>query len=67
MESVIWGVPAVAFSLNTNESHLGSIDYTQSAAYASYVTQTVMKHRIPAGILLNVNIPYQPGSEIKGF
>ena len=67
MESVIWGVPAVAFSLNTNESHLGAIDYTQSATYASYVTQTVMKHRIPAGILLNVNIPYQPGSEIKGF
>lgn len=67
MESVIWGIPAVAFSLNTNESHLGAIDYTQSATYASYVTQTAMKHRIPAGILLNVNIPYQPGSEIKGF
>lgn len=67
MESVIWGVPAVAFSLNTNESHLGAIDYTQSATYASYVIQTVMKYRIPAGILLNVNIPYRPGSEIKGF
>lgn len=67
MESVIWGVPAIAFSLNTHESHLGVIDYTQSATYANYVVQTVLKHRIPAGILLNVNIPYQPGSEIKGF
>lgn len=67
MESVIWGVPAVAFSINTNESHLGLLDYNPASEVAQQVVETVAERRLPAGILLNVNIPYNPGKPINGF
>jgi 5'-nucleotidase len=67
MESVIWGVPAIAFSLNTNESHLGAVDYSPSNGVIQQVVEKILQHRIPAGILLNVNIPYLRGDEIKGI
>lgn len=67
MESVIWGVPAIAFSLDTQENHLGAIDYSQAAIFTNQIVRTVINNHLPAGILLNVNIPYQPGTEIKGI
>ncbi|MDI6695729.1 MAG: 5'/3'-nucleotidase SurE [Anaerolineales bacterium] len=66
MEAVIWGIPAIAFSLDTEENHLGKLDYAPAAHIARKIVQTVSKHRLPAGILLNVNIPYRPLAEIKG-
>jgi 5'-nucleotidase len=66
MEAVIWGIPAIAFSLDTEENHLGKLDYTPAAHIARKIVQTVSKRRLPAGILLNVNIPYRPLAEIKG-
>lgn len=67
MEAVIWGVPAIAFSLDTQENHLGSLDYSPAARQARRIVQTVLAHRLPAGILLNVNIPYLPEEQIKGI
>lgn len=66
MEAVIWGIPAIAFSLDTQENHLGKLDYLPAAHIARKIVQTVINHRLPAGILLNVNIPYRPLTEIKG-
>ena len=67
MEAVIWGTPAVAFSLDTRENHLGALDYNPAAHIARKVVQTVMQHHLPAGILLNVNTPYLPLEKIKGY
>jgi 5'-nucleotidase len=66
MEAVIWGVPAMAVSLNTDESHLGTLDYGASAEYARRIAQAIQQHHLPAGILLNVNVPYLPLEDIKG-
>jgi len=67
MEDVIWGYPAIAFSLDTDQTHLGAIDYGSAATIARNIAQTVLEHRLPAGILLNTNIPYLPESHINGY
>lgn len=67
MEAVIWGVPALAISLDVKAGFEGLIDYTQAAQIASQITQTVYTQRLPAGILLNVNIPHQPVERIRGI
>jgi 5'-nucleotidase len=67
MEAVIWNVPAIAFSLDSKENHLVAIDYEPAARYACAIMQSVFKLRLPAGILLNVNIPYLPYEQIQGI
>jgi 5'-nucleotidase len=67
MEAVIWGVPAIAISLDTYDNHLAAIDYKCSAEIAGKIVRNVKQHRIPAGILLNVNVPHLPESEINGI
>jgi 5'-nucleotidase len=67
MESVIWGIPAIAFSVNSNESHLDAVDYSASIDVIQQIIEKILQHRIPAGILLNVNLPYLPKGEIKGI
>jgi 5'-nucleotidase len=67
MEAVIWGVPAVAFSLDSPENHLGFQDYCAAAQAAQIVAQKVLERRLPPSILLNVNVPLLPWEDIKGF
>jgi 5'-nucleotidase len=67
MEAVIWGFPAIAFSLDTHENHLGALDYEPAARVARQMVETTLERRLPAGILLNVNIPYLPYNQIKGI
>jgi 5'-nucleotidase len=67
MEAVIWGTPAVAFSLDGRENHLGALDYRPAAHIARKIVQTLQHHRLPGGLLLNVNIPYLPLAKIKGY
>jgi len=67
MEAVIWGVPGIAFSLDARQNHLSNLDYTPAAHYAGIVTQTILSHHLPAGILLNVNIPHLPLDKIRGL
>lgn len=66
MEAIIWETPGIAFSLGSLENHLCALDYTAAAQIAGRIVAAVKQHRIPAGMLLNVNIPYLPGGEIKG-
>lgn len=66
MEAVIWGLPAIAVSLDTSESHLSNLDYGPAARVARRIAENVLLRGLPAGILLNVNVPYLPDEQIKG-
>jgi 5'-nucleotidase len=67
MESVIWGVPAIAISLNAPTNAIEPLDYGPAARLGCQVAEKVLKSSLPSGILLNVNIPYLPEMDIKGF
>ena len=63
MEAVIFGLPAVAVSLDSYESH----DFSLAAQAAARVVEQVLTRGLPAGVFLNVNAPCLPaGSELKG-
>jgi 5'-nucleotidase len=67
MESIIWGVPAVAFSLESPTVHVAEMDYEPAGYYARRIIQMVIRNGLTAEALLNVNIPYLPVEEIKGI
>ena len=67
MEAVIWGVPAIAVSLDVKSDDLSTIDFDPAAMVARQVAQTVLTKQLPGGILLNVNIPNLPAEQIKGM
>jgi 5'-nucleotidase len=66
MEAVISGVPGIAFSLDSPDDHLGSLDYGPAARYARRLTERVAEAGLPPGIVLNVNVPYLPDGQING-
>lgn len=67
MEAIIWGVPAIAFSLGSVENDLAVSDYQPAASIAQKIIDAALQDHISAGILLNVNIPMLPEEQIKGF
>lgn len=67
MEAVIGGVPGVAFSLDSPESHTVEVDYGPAARIARLVIERLIQHDIPINTLLNVNIPYLTEDQIKGW
>jgi 5'-nucleotidase len=60
LESIILGVPALAFSLTGRPDY----DFTHAAQLARELTSRALTDGIPANTLLNVNIPR---GEIKGI
>lgn len=60
-EGIINGVPAIAISLNT----WSDPDYTYAAKFIREYVPHVLQHKIPPGVLLNINIPH--GIEPKGI
>ena len=68
MEAAIWGIPGVAVSVDRPEDHTGSVDY-HSAAEAALRVVTWLQTQVdlPQDAVLNVNVPYGPLSEMKGF
>jgi 5'-nucleotidase len=67
MEAVIWGVPAVALSLDSPENHLGLQDYCAAGKAAQIIVKHVLERRLPPSVLLNVNVPLKPWDKIKGI
>lgn len=67
MEAVINGVPGMAVSLDSPEHFSGVLDYTAAAIAARKIVETLQKHPLAKDLLLNVNIPYLPENELKGF
>ncbi len=67
MEAAIWGIPAVAVSLNSPNNHLDTIDYAAAGEAALTVVEAYSRYGLPPNYLLNVNVPFIPASEIKGM
>lgn len=68
MEAAIWGIPGVAVSLDSPEGLPGAIDY-QGAAEAARLIISWLSERpdLPKDAILNINVPYGPFEEMKGF
>jgi 5'-nucleotidase len=68
MEGVITGnVPAMAVSLDMPEYHSGQIDFSTAARVAKEIARKSMNSEFPSQLLLNINVPYLPYEQIKGF
>ncbi|MHC1782933.1 MAG: 5'/3'-nucleotidase SurE [Anaerolineaceae bacterium] len=67
MEGAIWGIPSMAISLDSPDGFNEKLDYDACAEVARQVVQAAYEHGIPPNTLLNVNVPYLPITEIKGF
>lgn len=67
MEAAIFGIPAVAFSLDTPETLEGALNYEPAAQIAQRVAENTIRYGLPPHILLNVNVPYLPYEEILGI
>lgn len=61
-EAMIMGVPSIAVSLDTYESP----DFNPAAKFTHKLTLQVLKMGLPEGVVLNVNVPPVPESEIAG-
>ncbi|MCH5600658.1 5'/3'-nucleotidase SurE [Niabella ginsengisoli] len=64
MEAAIESIPAVGFSLM---SYSANADFSAAQHYARLVTEKMLKDKLTKHVLLNVNIPDYPLSEIKGY
>ncbi len=67
MEGAIWGIPSVAVSVDAPEYHRGPLDYTTSAEIGRQVLEKLAQNPMSPSVLLNVNVPYLPLDQIKGF
>jgi 5'-nucleotidase len=67
MEAVIRGIQGLAVSLDSPENHLGVIDYAPAAEYAKRIAEMMIKKELPENTVYNLNVPYLPLEEIKGF
>jgi 5'-nucleotidase len=66
MEAAISGLPGIAVSLDSGRQHPSAPDYESAAWVASKLIQQVSDQNLPPKILLNINIPNRPSSEING-
>ena len=57
------GIPSIAISITRGSPY----HYEAAGAVASLLAKDVLKNGLPAGILLNVNVPNCPLSKIKGL
>lgn len=63
IEGSMYGLPAVAISLNSWKSH----DFAPAAAFARRIVASVLENgTLPPQTLLNVNVPAIPAEEIRG-
>lgn len=67
MEGTISNIPSIAISLDAPEFHTGPLDYAPAAQVARMIAQKVLDNNMPSKVLLNVNVPYLPIDQIKGF
>jgi 5'-nucleotidase len=62
MEAVIFGLPAVAISLDSYERP----DFDYAGQVAALIIQWVVERGLPTGTFLNVNVPCRAPAEIRG-
>lgn len=63
-EGTVLGIPSIAFSLDNFSL---TADFTYAAKVAAWLAPIVAERGLPRGVLLNVNIPAIPESEVKGL
>jgi 5'-nucleotidase len=62
-ESVILGIPGIAFSLCT----CADPQWDMAKRITEEITRKIIAHPIPPGVLLNVNMPNLPYDQLKGI
>jgi 5'-nucleotidase len=67
MEGAIWGIPSIAVSLDAPEYHRGHLDFAPAAEIARRVLEKLAANTLSQHVLLNVNVPYLPVDQMKGF
>ena len=68
MEAAIWGIPGIAVSLDRPEDLSGQVDYGPAAEAARRIVIWLREQDgLPEDMVLNINVPYGPLSEMKGF
>ncbi|MDX6375715.1 MAG: 5/3-nucleotidase [Gaiellaceae bacterium] len=65
LEGVLLGLPAIAVSQGALDGGLGFVadagfDFEAGARFTARLLQAVLEHGLPAGLLLNVNVPPSP-------
>ena len=63
IEGGIMGIPSMAISMMPGENY----HYNTAAEFAVRLARKVLKEGLPAGVILNVNVPNLPSAKIKGF
>jgi 5'-nucleotidase len=64
LEGAIMGIPSIAVSLVTRDD---SPRFEPAGNYAAKVARNVLKHGLPHGVVLNVNVPNLPLQQIRGY
>jgi len=64
VEAGIEGIPAIGFSLL---DYNWNADFEPAKAFIKKITEQVLEHGLPDGVILNVNIPKLSEKEIKGI
>jgi len=68
MEAIITGgVPGIAVSLDAAETHDGPIDFSTAGEVARQVVERLLVQGGPGRLLLNVNVPYLPADQLRGW
>jgi 5'-nucleotidase len=62
-EGTIFNVPSIASSLR---SFAKDADFSTAARYTRRLAEWLLSHPMPAGVLLNLNVPAVPAAEIRG-
>ena len=62
MEAIIFGIPALAVSLDSFENQ----DFTYAARVAARLARLILEHGLPSNTFLNVNVPAVPQEKIAG-
>jgi 5'-nucleotidase len=63
MEAVIFGIPALAISLDSYRSQ----DFVYAARFTARLVRLVLERGLPPNTFLNVNVPAVPPDEIAGI
>lgn len=63
MEGTLLGIPSIAISLTSKQNFL----FDTASHYAHLLAKYVILNGLPAGTLLNVNVPNLPKDNIKGI
>lgn len=64
-EAAIFGLPAIAVSLDTYDPPESEV-LTAGAAFLARLTSAVLENGLPEGHILNVNLPNRTATEIEG-